>query len=83
MISAGRPATRLLWLGLWLLVLITGAAARLLAQAPPGGGLPGAPPPPQAESGGDPMFGYFVYGLFAGLIIFLVCKSARRARSAG
>ena len=43
--------------------------------------LPGAQGPAVAESTGDPMLGYAAYALFAGLSIFLVCKSARRAKS--
>jgi hypothetical protein len=29
--------------------------------------------------GGDPTFGYILYGALAGLILFMVCKSARRS----
>jgi hypothetical protein len=82
MTSAGRPTARLLWLGLWLIIFLVGLPAPLHAQAT-GTQLPGSGPAPQAESSGDPMFGYFAYGLLAGLIVFLVCKSARRASSGG
>jgi hypothetical protein len=78
MTVAGRLATRLLWLGLWSVFAACSSSHALLAQQPT---LPGAEPPPQQESGGDPTFGYFVYVLFAGLTLFLVCKSARRANS--
>ena len=79
MILVGRTANRLLKRGLWcLFVALLPLSA--LAQQPTPGSLPGAEAPPQPESSGDPTFGYFAYGLLAGLIIFLVCKSARRAR---
>ncbi len=56
------------------------ATSHALAQSV-GVELPGAQGPAVAESTGDPMLGYAAYALFAGLSIFLICKSARRAKS--
>jgi hypothetical protein len=54
------------------------AAAAWVASAAPALAQEDALAEGQSSGGGDPIVGYFVFGLFAGLAIFMVCKSARR-----